>query len=129
MQQEMKAQIMKIMSGENEAHKDVNHPTVFHELFNSNLSKKERSIQCLQHEGQTIVSAGMETTKTTLACAMFYILETPTILQTLQDELNEAIPDPANWPSLLDLERLPYLTGCVQEGKLYSKVHIQLFYV
>lgn len=115
--QEIKSQILKIINGENESHKNVTHKTVFSSLLASNLPPEELSITRLQHEAAGIVGAGIETTKSTLTLASFYILDTPDILRRLREELIDAIPDPKNPPTLSDLEKLPYLTAVIQEGK------------
>ena len=116
--QEIKSQILKLKSGENEAHKDTAHKTLFSSLIGSDLPPEELSVTRLQHEAAGIVGAGIETTKSTLALASFHILDNSNILRRLQDELTLAIPDPKGPPALPELERLPYLTAVIQEGEL-----------
>jgi cytochrome P450 len=71
----------------------------------------------LQHEGQVIVGAGLETTKTALLVAFFHIFDNPDIHQRLEAELVNAWPEVDSPPKLPELEKLPYLTAVIQEGE------------
>jgi cytochrome P450 len=91
--------------------------TIFHELLeNESLPAREKSMRRLVQEGQIIVSAGTETTAWCLSVLTFHLLSNPTILERLQDELERAIPNPSKSTPLAQLEQLPYLTACIQEG-------------
>ena len=111
--QEIKSQILKMKSGENEAHN-----TIFGSLMASDLPPEELSVTRIQHEAAGIVGAGIETVKSTLALASFHILDNPDILRRLREELTLAIPNPNSPPSLPELEGLPYLTAVIEEGEL-----------
>lgn len=112
---EVKSQILNIISGENDGHKNVAHKTVFSELLQS-LPPDELSVELLKHEAASITGAGIDTTKTTLSLATYHILANPRIHKKLRDELIEAIPDlSASQPTLPELERLPYLNAIIQE--------------
>ena len=115
--QEIKSQILKIVNGENDAHQKVAHKTVFNSLFTSDLPPEELSVTRVQQEAAGLVGAGIETSKSTLSLASFYILDNPEILRRLRKELTDAIPDVTNPPPLSTLERLPYLTAIIQEGE------------
>ena len=115
--QEIKSQILKIVNGENESHQKVAHKTVFNSLLTSDLPPEELSVARLKDEAAGVVGAGIETTKTTLSLASFHILDNPEILRRLQEELTDAIPDVKTPPPLSTLEKLPYLTALIQEGK------------
>ena len=115
--QEIKSQILKIMNGENEAHKLVAHKTVISSLLASDLPPEELSVTRIQDEAVAIVGAGIETVKAVLALACFHILENPEVLRILREELIDAFPDLQNPPTLSELERLPYLTAIIQEGE------------
>ena len=115
-QQEIKAQIIKIMTGENEAHKVVFHKTVLSSLLASDLPPQELSITRLQQEAIGIVGAAIETTRSSLTLASFHILDNPEIFRRLRQELEEAFSDLTKPPTLRQLERLPYLTAVIQEG-------------
>jgi cytochrome P450 len=115
-QQEVKTQIIKIMTGQNEAHKSVSHQTVLSNLLASNLPPQELSVTRLQQEAVGIVGAAIETTKSTLTVASFHILDNPVIFRRLRQELEEVFADPTKPPTLAELERLPYLTAVIEEG-------------
>ncbi|KAJ4415039.1 hypothetical protein N0V82_007555 [Gnomoniopsis sp. IMI 355080] len=93
------------------------HRTIFHEILSSStLSTYDKTPARLWQEGEVVVAAGTITTAWALGVATYFVLARPTILAKLKAELEAAIPSPADRPSLLVLEQLPYLTGVVQEG-------------
>ncbi|KAK5045954.1 hypothetical protein LTR84_008740 [Exophiala bonariae] len=92
------------------------HPTVFQELISGPLPASEKQTLRLQDEAQLVVAAGVTTTGWALSTATYYITTNPTVLKALRNELETAIPDPKAPLSWTDLERLPYLTGCVREA-------------
>ncbi|KAI3541420.1 cytochrome P450 [Colletotrichum filicis] len=114
---EVKDQIIKVISGQNTSNKGVQHRTVFHELLQSNLPPEELSVERLKHEAASITGAGIDTTKTTLALATFHILDNPSVFKRLREELKTRIPR-ANepMPPLHELESLPFLNAVVQES-------------
>ena len=46
----------------------------------------------------------------------YHIAANPPVRQRLYEELKAAMPDSRDLPSLVDLERLPYLTAIINEG-------------
>jgi len=102
-------------------HSDLEHATIFSEILNSTKlnqdSSKDEIRERLRAEARTVVSAGTDTTATTLAIAMYYVLANASILATLKAELRVAIPDPGSMPPLSTLENLPYLSAVIAEGK------------
>jgi cytochrome P450 len=84
-------------------------------------------MQRLQHEGQVIVGAGLETVKWTMCVALFHALDKPEIKEHLDAELLKAWPELDNPPTLSELESLPYLTAVVQEGVYFQAMFI-IFY-
>ncbi|KAJ9613905.1 hypothetical protein H2200_002041 [Cladophialophora chaetospira] len=109
-------QIEEIRDGVNTSHEKAAHTTIFHDMLNSSLPEAEKRTSRLKDEGATVVSAGTVTTAWALPVTVYYLLTNPAILQKLKEELNEAIPDPSKVVPLVELERLPYLTGVIQEG-------------
>jgi len=109
-------QIKAIMNNSNEKQAQWSHPTIFHELLEKDLPASEKSMSRLVQEGQIIVSAGTETTAWCLSVITFHLLSNPTILKTLRQELEDAIPDPNKLAPVEQLEQLPFLTACIQEG-------------
>lgn len=92
------------------------HPTVFQELISGSLPASQKETLRLQDEAQLVVAAGVTTTGWALSTAAFHIINNPLIFRKLREELMRALPDPNVQLSWADLERLPYLTGCVREG-------------
>lgn len=92
------------------------HATVFHEMLASSLPSEELEHKRMQHEAESLIGAGLETTAWTLALGSFYILHNPEVYAKLQSELTSAIPDATQIPPWASLETLPYLTAIVKES-------------
>lgn len=116
-QRDLRAQVSEIRQGSNESHKMVGHPTIFKELIDSDLPPREKSDERLGHEAQLVIAAGLVTTGWALTVASFHIVNQPKIFLKLRKELEAAVPDPVLIPvDWLQLEKLPYLNGCVHEA-------------
>ncbi|EUC43694.1 hypothetical protein COCMIDRAFT_38356 [Bipolaris oryzae ATCC 44560] len=113
---EVRGQIRRIVAGDNDANKYLQHRTVFHELLNSSLKSSELTEEVMQHEGQSFMGAGIDTTKTALTVGSFWILNKPGVKARLVEELVRAMPNPKNLLPLTELEKLPYLSAVVQES-------------
>ncbi|KAI0109167.1 cytochrome P450 [Nemania sp. FL0031] len=93
------------------------YPTVFSDLLDSDLRPEEKNVDLLFAEAGVIIGAGIETTKAALSIASFHILANASVKDRLQQELRAAIPDPISAPpTLAELEKLPYLSGVIQES-------------
>lgn len=114
--QDFERQIRSIQEGDNERYKDVEHPTIFHELLQSDLPPHEKTLHRLVMEAQTMIGAAILTTGWSLTVASFHIINTPEILRNLRAELVSNIPDPNAELDWLQLERLPYLSACIREA-------------
>ncbi|KAF8860246.1 cytochrome P450, partial [Acephala macrosclerotiorum] len=124
---DIKMQVDDIMSGRNEGHKDASHPSIFHDILDSDLPPSEKNAKRLADEAVAVVGAGFETTKGALTIASFHVLNNPDILQTLKQELLAAWPDINTPPTWQELERLPYLTAIIQESlRLFHGVAFRL---
>jgi cytochrome P450 len=113
---DIRIQIAKIISGEDQSHTKAQHPTIFHELLESNLPPQEKTVSRLGDEAQLIIGAGLETVSWALSVTTYYLISNPPILEKLRAELETTIPDPASKLDSLQLEKLPYLSACIQEG-------------
>lgn len=91
--------------------------TIFGTLLESDLPPSEKTISRLQQEAISVTGAGIETTMRALSVCTFHILANPPVLERLQAELVEAIPDPRNPPNWDALCQLPYLSACIEEGR------------
>jgi len=96
--------------------KSSSHPTVFQELISGSLPDSEKETRRLQDEAQLVVAAGVTTTGWALTTGTFHLLNNPSTLAKLRNELVSALPDPGAPLSWTELEKLPYLTGCVREA-------------
>src|SRR6266487_5460425 len=114
--QDLGRQVGEIREGINESHKNVNHPTIFHELLNSDLPTEEKSNARLGDEAQLIVAAGLITTSWALSVSSFHIINNPQIAQRLRKELKTAGLTPMAPMDWHQLEQLPYLNSCVHEA-------------
>jgi cytochrome P450 len=85
-------------------------------VLQSNIPPQEKSPQRLADEAQGVVGAGVVSTAWALSVGCYYILSNPDICQKLRDELVAAIPDPSKPLAWAQLEKIPYLMGCVEES-------------
>ncbi|KAJ5798523.1 benzoate 4-monooxygenase cytochrome P450 [Penicillium pulvis] len=116
--QELSRQVEAIRSGQNESYKTYIHRTIFHDLLDSGLPPKELERDRLRDEALGTVTAGSDTTAYVLRGAAYHVSANPDVNQRLYEELKAAIPDPSpeSFPSLVVLEKLPYLSAVVQES-------------
>ncbi|KAE8422352.1 cytochrome P450 [Aspergillus pseudocaelatus] len=99
-------------------HHDANnkHRTIYDQLTHPSIPAKERSLQRLQDEGLLLISAGTETTARALTTACFHIASDDHVRARLRDELRTVLSTPTSPITWSELERLPYLTGTVNES-------------
>lgn len=90
--------------------------TIFSQILNSKLPPEDLSQQRLQHEAMSLIGAGIETTNWVLSAACYHIISNPKVRERLADELESAIPDPSEMPAQEELEKLRYLSACIEEG-------------
>lgn len=96
---------------------ELQNDTLFNALLQSDLPPVELSLNRLQNEAISVIGAGVETTKRALSVGSFHLLNTPSALLRLRQELTDFIPDITKPPSLTELEALPYLSACVEESQ------------
>ena len=107
---------MQIKAQPRSTYSDLSHPTLFHEILQSNLPESDKSVSRLKDEAAIVVSAGTLTTSWALSIATYHLLASPRVLRKLKAELKIAIPDDNTSTDLPLLERLPYLVAIVQEA-------------
>ena len=115
--QKMRSQIVEILNDTEKIKEKESHDTLFSALLTSDLPPEEVTLKRLQHEAISVVGAGLETTKWALSVASFHLLNNPPILARLREELFVAIPDQDHIPALPEIQRLPYLSACIEESK------------
>ncbi|KAK1140845.1 hypothetical protein N8T08_009842 [Aspergillus melleus] len=89
---------------------------VFHRLADPKVPAAERTPQRLQDERILLLLAGTDTTAIALTTATFRVFDNEQVLQRLQAEVQDAIPTPTSPASVLQLEKLPYLTAVIYES-------------
>lgn len=91
--------------------------SIFHHILRSGLPESEKDPARLKREAFALLAAGTITTTGTLALITYFILENPTIENRLREDLKEVTACyPKEVPRWADLEKIPYLTGCIKEG-------------
>ena len=114
----MDQQIRGLSRGETAANeKKYPFDTIFSQILNSKLPPEDLSQQRLQHEAMSLIGAGIETTNWVLSAACYHIISNPAVQERLVAELKTAIPDPNVMPPQEVLEKLRYLSACIDEGK------------
>ena len=115
-QRHAEQQITQIKAQPRSAYADLSHPTLFHEILQSNLPESDKSVIRLKEESAIVVGAGTLTTSWALSVATYHLLASPRILRKLKTELMSAIrvSDDPNIP-LSVLDNLPYLAAVIQE--------------
>ncbi|KAL8690059.1 MAG: hypothetical protein Q9218_004412 [Villophora microphyllina] len=88
---------------------------VFQSICQSALPAHEKGLQRLAQEGFTVVVAGGETTARILEMGIYYVLADSSVLNRLQEEVDEAISDRSKIPSVKTLEGLPFLDSVIKE--------------
>lgn len=106
-------QVKRVLQLEELGEKEV---SVIYDLAHSDLPLVEKHPLRLKDEANLLLGAGAETTAQSLTRTAFRILDNRPVLQRLQSELREAIPDAKVIPSLTTLQQLPYLTAVIEEG-------------
>ncbi|KAF6815012.1 cytochrome P450 [Colletotrichum plurivorum] len=94
--------------------------TIFGVILESDLPTSEKTVGRLQQEAISVTGAGIETTMRALSLCTFHILNNPPVLERLQAELIDSIPDPRNPPNWDALSQLPYLSACINEALRFA---------
>lgn len=91
--------------------------SVFHDILRSDLPQSEKDSSRLKREAFALLAAGTITTASTLALITYFILADSEVEESLREELkNVTAGFPEEVPRWADLEKLPYLQGCIKEG-------------
>jgi cytochrome P450 len=85
--------------------------SIFQDILQSNLPPSDKTPARLSAEAGLLVMAGTETTARSLAVIMFYLLDTPHVLERLRKELAPHMPRPDSRVSLAELEGIPYFVS------------------
>ncbi|KAJ0426891.1 cytochrome P450 [Aspergillus carlsbadensis] len=96
--------------------KDQKADNLINALVSDTLPDHMRTPERLMNEGFALVSAGTETTARSLAIASWHIYSRKEIRHKLREELKTIMPTPDSRPTWNQLEKLPYLSGVVNES-------------
>lgn len=96
-------------------------PTVINAIFeHPSLPPQEKTPSRIFDETVTVIGAGTETTGSTLSTLVYYVISTPTIYQTLKNELNKAADAHGisrdDYLTFKVVESLPYLQATMKEA-------------
>ncbi|CEJ58848.1 Putative Benzoate 4-monooxygenase cytochrome P450 [Penicillium brasilianum] len=90
--------------------------TIFDALVSPSVPPHEKSLDRLEDESALLLGAGTETTARAIAVSMFHLMNNQEMGLKLREELKTVLKSPQSKASWTDLEKLPYLTGAVNEG-------------
>ncbi|PYI01806.1 cytochrome P450 [Aspergillus sclerotiicarbonarius CBS 121057] len=74
-----------------------------------------RTPERLMNEGHSLAIAGTETTARSLAVGAYYLLTMEDVRTKLREELKSVMPTPETRVTWTELEKLPYMSGVVNE--------------
>lgn len=110
LQQILGAQVTEVVNNPSSL-QDTPHRIIYHELLSPEANKNAPipSAGSLYEEAQALMFGGGDTTGNTLMLGTFHLLESPSLLARLKEELQRAWPALDSPPSFEDLEKLPFL--------------------
>lgn len=97
--------------------------TIVHEIYDSNLPPKDKTIKRVFADVVSVTGAGFETTASLLRLVIYNVFSNTDILTRLRAELTEVAArssSPDGSIPLQALEQLPYLTAVLMEGMRLS---------
>ncbi|KAJ5558222.1 hypothetical protein N7535_008437 [Penicillium sp. DV-2018c] len=116
LRQQAKETLLKQSLGEVKRQGGKGRGTVFDALTDLEVPAEERTLDRLEDESALLLGAGTETTARSIAMAMFWLIKEKEVLAKLRVELKSVLEKPLSKAEWVDLEKLPYLTGVVNEG-------------
>ncbi|KAJ5109198.1 benzoate 4-monooxygenase cytochrome P450 [Penicillium angulare] len=90
--------------------------TLFEMLVDDNVPAAERDPLRLKNEAATIFAAGVETCARVMALSVFHLTKDRSKLEKLREELHPVMSNRSERISPTEMEKLPYLTGVINEG-------------
>jgi cytochrome P450 len=83
---------------------------------NDELPPEEKTVRRLTDEATILIIAASESPAKAFSLIHFHLLRNPPILQRVQDEIINLLPDHKTMPSLTQLEQAPYLSAVIKQG-------------
>ncbi|KAI8627729.1 cytochrome P450 [Xylariaceae sp. FL1651] len=96
--------------------------SAFHHLLSSDIPNSEKSTQRLKAESMIFLLAGTLAGAHTLSFVVYYVLANPAIERSLREEISTVFVGSSTTdgsleiPTWAELEKLPYLRGCLKEA-------------
>jgi cytochrome P450 len=90
-------------------------PTAFEVILRSNLPASEKTPARLDHDSFTVIFGGGDPAARTMTNCAFWIITHSPVLRRLQQELDTIMPNPSKWPTMQQIEELPYLNAVMKE--------------
>ncbi|KAF2034988.1 cytochrome protein [Setomelanomma holmii] len=90
--------------------------TIMHGILTSGILEAELTVERLKDQATGLIGAGIASAQWTLTIACYHIIHDRGIWAVLRKELVEVMPDANVAPPLVQLEKLPYLSACVEEA-------------
>jgi cytochrome P450 len=84
-------------------------PTIIESLEHESIPENERTPDRIGDECLLLLFAGTETSARVLSTIMYHLLSNLAIFSRLREEVIRVMPTPSHYPTLSDLESLPYL--------------------
>ncbi|KAJ5098746.1 hypothetical protein N7532_005747 [Penicillium argentinense] len=89
---------------------------IFDAMTGPDVPEAEKTLDRLEDESALLLGAGTETTARAIAVSMFHVMNNEEVGKKLLAELKTVLETPTSKASWTELEKLPYLTGVVNEG-------------
>ncbi|KAJ5677809.1 Cytochrome P450 [Penicillium maclennaniae] len=90
--------------------------SIFDALVSPHVPPEEKTLDRLEDESALLLGAGTETTARAIVLTMFHLINNRNMTLKLRDELRTVLETPTSKASWTQLEKLPYLTGVINEG-------------
>lgn len=96
--------------------------TIVHGILRSGLPSEELEMERLKDHATALLAAGVASPAWTLRTAFYHILSDGAVYDRLKTELKSIMPCPTDVAPLDKMEKLPYLTACIEEGMSYARM-------
>ena len=107
----LRDQVVSVKADLEKGQKPTGQKSVFYDMItNDQVRPEEKTTEHLVLEAVTVISAGMNTTAHILSIIIYHLLQDPSILHRLQEEL-ASVSHNDNRPSWQTIEQLPYVVS------------------
>ena len=108
----LRDQVVAVKKDLEKGQKPAGQKSVFYDMItNDHVRPEEKTTDHLVLEAVTVISAGMNTTAQILSVITYHLLQDPSILHRLQEELASVMSHNGETPSWQTIEQLPYMVS------------------